>query len=255
MSISGDFLLISILAIIILAIIILVGTFIYSRAILNRYSKIISRLYRASFRGMDTERKRIAIELHNLLAIHFININKDIELLKNSLTNEHNEKLRQLESNFLKLRNETHNTIECMYPIELVRQDWEGSFKKLAQQITNGDITVNIESFASNFPSNQKLPNAFWVVQEIIINAVKHAHVKRIQISILDEDNVFRITIFYKATPEAKKWIKEKPETFNGMGRKIIKDRLNIIGGTEKILLQDGVLSHQIKITNADTNY
>lgn len=203
---------------------------------------------------MDTERKRIASELHNQIAIHYINIREDIELLKKSLTNEQNEKLGKLESNFHKLRNETHNTIECMYPTELVEQDWEGSFNKLAQQMSNGDITVNIESFASNFPDNQKLPNAFWVVQEIITNAVKHALTKRVQISMLDEDNIFSISIFYKATPEAKKWINEKPDSLNGMGRKIIKDRLNIIGGNEKIVLKDGVVSHQVKITNADTH-
>ncbi len=72
MSISGDSLLISLSLILLPAFIALIGTLLYSYFVIKRYKKVLGRLFHSSFRGVDTERKRIASELHDHLAIHSI---------------------------------------------------------------------------------------------------------------------------------------------------------------------------------------
>ncbi|MDA0984611.1 MAG: hypothetical protein O3C56_02255 [Bacteroidetes bacterium] len=247
---SEDTMLISIIAIIVPAIIILIGTMSYSRLVIKRYSKVVERLYLASFKGMDTERKRIASELHNQLAVHFINIQSDLDVVQKSLNVNQQSQLAKLELDLNVLKNDFHTTIENLYPKELASLDWEKSLKNLTEQLTTPEVSITFESFASKYPSPNKLPHVFWVIQEIITNAIKHAKIKRVQLSILDEDNIFHISIFYRATENAITWINAKQSTHKGMGLQIIKDRLRIINAKEKIEIKDQVVSHIIKMPN-----
>jgi signal transduction histidine kinase len=231
-------------------IILLIGTIIYSGVVVKRYAKVVERLYLSSFKGMDTERKRIASELHNQLAVHFINIKRDLDVIQKELKINQQSQLAKLELDLNLLENDIHTTVENLYPKELASLDWEKSLKNLTKQLTSPDVRITFESFASKFPTPNKLPQVFWVVQEIIINAIKHAKIKRLQISILDEDNIFHISIFYRATENAITWINAKQSTHKGMGLQIIKDRLRIINAKEKIEIKDQVVSHIIKMPN-----
>lgn len=247
---SEDTILISILTTIIPAIILLIGTIIYSRVVVKRYAKVVERLYLSSFKGMDTERKRIASELHNQLAMHFINIKRDLDVMQKELNINQQSQLAKLELDLNLLESDIHTTVENLYPKELASLDWEKSLKNLTEQLTTPEVSITFESFVSKFPSPNKLPHVFWVVQEIITNAIKHAKIKRLQISILDEDNIFYISIFYRATENAISWINANQPIQNGMGLQIIKDRLKIINAKEKIEIKDHVVSHIIKMPN-----
>jgi len=247
---SEDTLLISILTIMVPAIIILIGTIIYSRVVVKRYAKVVERLYLSSFKGMDTERKRIASELHNQLAMHFINIKRDLDAMQKELNINQQSKLAKLELDLNLLESDIHTTVENLYPKELVLLDWEKSLKNLTEQLTTPEVSITFESFASKYPSPNKLPHVFWVVQEIITNAIKHAKIKRLQLSILDEDSVFHISVFYRATENAITWINAKQSTHKGMGLQMVKDRLMIIDAKEKIEIKDQVVSHIIQIPN-----
>lgn len=247
---SEDTLMISILTTMVPVIILLIGTIIYSRVVVKRYAKVVERLYLSSFKGMDTERKRIASELHNQLAVHFINIKRDLDVIQKELKINQQSQLAKLELDFNLLENDIHTTVENLYPKELASLDWEKSLKNLTKQLTSPDVRITFESFASKFPSPNKLPHVFWVVQEIIINAIKHAKIKRLQMSILDEDNIFYISIFYRATENAISWINANQPTQKGMGLQMVKDRLKIINAKEITEIKDHVVSHIIKMPN-----
>lgn len=203
---------------------------------------------------MDTERKRIASELHNQLAVYHINLSKDIERLKPKLTGAELEDLLKISHNIQQLKEETHQIIEYMYPQELIDSDWEGSFTKLVQQLSIGDIQISFESFTEEFPKSEFLPHAYWVVQEIVTNAIKHAKVKRIQTSALSEDGYFCFSIDYRATDNTKSWLSNKTIGSNGMGRKIIADRLKVINSKEKIQVKNHIITHLIKIPYESSN-
>ena len=238
----------SLLIILVPALFILVGTFIYSRTLLRRYSRVLRRLYRTSFKGVDTERKRIARELHDELGVHWVVMNQHFNRLKSDLTGENREQLLRLENEYHLFKDKTHQIVEFMYPKGLSNPDWDSSFKSLALQMSMGEVIVSYESDAEKYPTRNSLHHAYWAVQEIVTNAVKHAHVKRVQVTSCDDDDQLSIIVVYRATQEAIAWAKGTSSTKNGYGILIIEDRLNIIGGRQKINVQDGVLSHIISI-------
>ena len=248
MSNSGDSLIISLFAITSTAAIILIGTFTFSRIVLRRYSAVVHRLYNLSFKGVDTERKRIASELHDQLGAHWVRMSHNFERLKTELNAEQLIALNQLEVDYQLFKDKTHQIVEFMYPKGLATPNWKTSFKSMALQMSMGNVRVFFESHAERHPSENFLHHAYWAVQEILTNAIKHAHVSRIQISTVDEEGVLNIMVVYRATPEAVKWITGKRNAKGGFGTLIIGDRLRIIGAKQKITVQDQVVTHTISV-------
>ncbi len=255
MFISGDTLLLKLITITLPGICILLGTIIYSYKIINRYSKTLKRLYSCSFKGVDTERKRIASELHDHLAIHTISFYEEIKILKSRLKGNDLNHLQQIETNFNLFKYKTHQIVEYMYPKVLIELDWEASFKQLANELTMGSIRVHFESFANTSPKNDWLFHTYWAVKEIVTNAIRHGDAKQIQITATDEDNLFILAIHYMASDEAIKWHTTKTKSKTGLGNTIIQDRLSIAGAKMKVEITDRVVTQSITIKNENINF
>ena len=245
---SGDSLLIEVFGVFIPAILVTIFALLYANQTRIRYGKVMKRLYRSSFKGVDTERRRIASELHDQLGAHWVVMTQHFRSLKPKLEGEALDELLRLENDYHLFKDKTHQIVEFMYPKGLSNPDWNTSFKLLALQMSMGEVIVSYESDAEKYPSVNSLHHAYWAVQEIVTNAVKHARVKRVQITSCDDDDHLNIIVVYRATPEALAWIKCKSSSKNGYGLLIIEDRLNIIGAHQKVIVQDGVLSHIISI-------
>ncbi|MDB4177620.1 hypothetical protein N9760_07245 [Schleiferiaceae bacterium] len=245
---SGDSLLLNIMTIIGLAMMILVGAFTYSRILINRYSRVVSRLYQMSFKGADNERRRISSELHDLLGRLSVHMSGGFESLKRSLEGKDLIALKKLEDQHELFKEQTHQIVEYMYPRILDENDWEGSLKTLAEGITHGDIRVNLDWDASRYPEGKCLSHAYWVIKEIITNALKHAKAKRIQISAVDEQDRFVISITYKKTEGSINLLNRNSNSSKGIGKQIIKDRLSVIGGNEKLIFENGAVTHEIRL-------
>jgi signal transduction histidine kinase len=245
---SGDSLLIEVFGVFIPAVLVTIFAILYGNQTRIRYSKVMKRLYRSSFKGVDTERKRIASELHDQLGAHWVVMTQHFNRLKSNLKGEELAEILRLENDYHLFKDKTHQIVEFMYPKGLSNPNWESSFRSLALQMSMGDVIVSYESDAEKYPTENSLHHAYWAVQEIVTNAVKHARVKRVQITSFEEDNYFTIIVVYRATLEARNWIKSKTSSKNGYGILIIEDRLNIIGANQKVIIQDGALSHFISI-------
>jgi len=251
---SGDSLLLSLFVIIVPALIILAGTFIYSRGLIHRYSKVVSRLYQMSFNGADNERRRISSELHDHLGWHSIHMSKGFESLRSKLDEEEQFELKKLEEQHNRFKTQIHQIVEYMYPRGLDEHDWKGSFHSLAGSLTSNDIRVYLEWDVNRTPNDKSLPHAYWAVKEIITNAVKHAGVNRIQLSVVDEDDVFVVSITYKATKGVLKWLKTKSKSTKGIGRLIIRDRLSVIGAKEHVEVENSAVTHEISLNYEGTH-
>jgi len=238
------------------ALAILIGTIVYSSVIIKRYSGVLSRLYRSSFRGVDTERKRIASELHDHFALYSITMSERFESLKKKINGPELDELNHIQANFEVFQHKTHQIIEYMYPKGLLKPDWESSFLLLSQQLSIGNIRVTFESFAKTVPQNEWLHHTYWSIQEIVTNAIRHAGVERVQISAVDEDQLFTICVHYRATETAINWIKNKSKSLSksGLGTQIVKDRLDIIGAKMDVVVQDGVVTHFITLKNENSS-
>jgi len=245
---SADSLLIEVIGVFIPAILVTIFAILHFNRIRFRYAKVMKRLYRSSFQGVDSERKRIASELHDQLGAHWVVMTQHFNRLKSNLNGEELAEILRLENDYHLFKDKTHQIVEFMYPKGLSNPDWDSSFKSLALQMSMGEVIVSYESDAEKYPTRNSLHHAYWAIQEIVTNAVKHARVKRVQITSCEEDNYFTIIVVYRATPEARNWIKSKTSSKNGYGILIIEDRLNIIGANQKVIIQDGALSHFISI-------
>jgi len=247
---SGDSLLLSILAILVPAVGILVGTGLYAYSLLVRYSRVLTRLYRSSFKGVDSERKRIASELHDHLGAFSVQMSDGFEKIKQKEYKDSKAEIEALERAFSEFRYETHNIVEYMYPKGLVDPNWSKSFRQLSQQLSMNDVVVEFEMIGEKTPSNDYLHNTYWAVHEIIVNAIKHSKAKRIQISITSQLSDFTINIQYMATPHTRQWIKGRHRTKSGFGTNIIQDRLKMVNAKDKIRTQKGFVSHTITFQN-----
>jgi signal transduction histidine kinase len=245
---SGDSLLLSVLAIIIPAVGILIGTGLYAQSMLRRYSKALKRLYRASFKGVDTERKRIASELHDHLGAHAVLMSEGFEKVRLKKFIDSKTEIEDLVREFNTFRYETHKIVEYMYPKGLVDPDWSSSFQRLAQQLSMNDVVVEFEMLGEMTPPDSSLHHTYWAVHEIIVNAIRHSKAKRIQLSMVSQPSDFTITIQYKASPQSRKWIKSNKQTSSGFGTSIIKDRLNIVKAKYDIQIIDGFVSNLIRL-------
>lgn len=251
---SADSLLIEVAGVFVPALIITVFSILYSYQITARYKRAIKRLYKMSFKGVDTERKRIAAEMHDHLALHSITLSQEIASLKKKLNDDQLKELIRIESYFDLFQHRTHQIIEYMYPKVLIESDWEASLEQLAQQLSIGKIRVSFESFVTSYPKKEWLYHTYWAIQEIVTNAVRHSKVNRIQISAVNENGFACISIHYRATPEANNWMKSKISMKSGLGTQIINDRLDIIGAKMNVEIQDGVVTHSIILENENIN-
>ena len=74
------------------------------------------------------------------------------------------------------------------------------------------------------------------------------------QITAIDEDQKFILSIHYRATEEAKNWIESNSKFKTGLGTMMILDRLSIVDAKMKIEIIDGVVTHSIILKNENTN-
>lgn len=245
---SGDSLLLSILAVLVPAVGILIGTGLYAYSMLGRYSKALKRLYSSSFKGVDSERKRIASELHDHLGAHSVLMSDGFEKIKQKNYTVSKAEIEALERQLNTFRFETHKIVEYMYPKGLVEPNWAKSFELLAQQLSMNYIVVDFEMLGKKTPPDEYLHHTYWAVHEIIVNAIKHSKAKHIQISITSQLMDFTINVQYKATPQTHRWIQGGHNTKSGFGTNIIKDRLKIVKAKDSIRTNKGYVSHTITL-------
>lgn len=251
---SADSLLISLAGIFIPSIAISVFIYAYSWKILKRYKKALTRLYKVSFTGIDTERIRIANLLHDHTGSQRLTFNQSFDSLKSGASDEQLKSINALESKLQVFFYETSTLVEHLYPKELLRNNWEESFKQMAEQLTTGTFEVIYENSAVAFPPIALLHHSYWAIKEKITNAARHGGAKTIQLSSYQDGEDFLISVVYKATPNAKRWIMKKEKSDLGRGTFIIKHRLDLIGAENKPSISDGYIIDLIKIQYEHSN-
>lgn len=253
MYLSVDIFLISLIIIIATSLVVLIGVLIYSYFIIKRYSSVLKRLYKSSFKGIDTERMRIASELHDLLSLYSISLSQDFDKVKLNKSEKELEEIIFLEDGLDKFKQRVHEIVEYMYPVSLTNLDWNLAFLQLSNQLSIGEIVILYENFASSSPKYDWLKHVYWVVKEIITNAIKHSRIKRAQILITDDNGFFIISIYHSVTQESKIWHESKfVSNKKGIGQLIILDRLRIIGAQLNTRIEDNIFSYKIKLKIQD---
>jgi len=232
----------------------LIGTALYSYMTITRYSKTIKRLYKMNFNSLEFERKRISNDLHDQLGSKMAIINRTIDSLSNKLNEHQKPDLNLVQSHLLLFHNDVRKILEAIHPRDLMNGNWQNSVQELVNDLCIDETIVQVEFHTAITPKEEFSYHLFRIIQEKLSNIFAHTKTKRIQIVVNDENNYFQISIIYKHEARLKTFLTGKIGILKGRGELIIKDRLKIIGGKNKISYNSGYISDLITIPHEHFN-
>ncbi len=248
MSNSGDSFLFNIFAVLIPSIALLIGTVIFSNIVIKRYSKTISRLYKMNFNSLETERKRIANDLHDQLGYKMSVINKSIENLTSKLQLENNSDIKMVQSQLRLFHYDISRVLEAIHPRDLMNGKWRESIQQLTEDLSIGDTNIHVNFHTTKNPKEEHLQNFYRIIQEKLSNIITHTHSNRIQIDIHSENSNIHVCIVYKSDITLIQKVALKLGSKRGRGLLILNDRLKIINATNSITVSEGNIIDTISI-------
>ena len=184
------------------------------------------KLVKASIKGQNNERERIALELHDSIGGNIAGIKL---LLNNSDTSDLTSINLQIDETYRQVRDLSHNLI----PKKFSKNNFCNILREYLNNILKGSsITSNINAYPVedvDLLDESLQAEIFKIIQELITNTIKHAKASSIDIQINLIDNVLGIIfedngIGFNAQKQT-----------NGIGFKNMKSRLKKISGVLNI--------------------
>ena len=185
------------------------------------------KLIKASIQGQDTERKRIAQELHDSIGGNLAAIKLQLNSNESKGENLHFLSInKQIDDTYEKVRELSHNLIPKKFG--------ENNFCDVLEEYCNN--IGNARNFSSSFNAHPRTEidhldeqlqiEVFKIIQELITNTIKHAKATSIELQLNLVNDVLNILF----EDNGVGFIVE--QNVNGIGFKNIKNRLDKISGT-----------------------
>jgi len=242
MQISEDYFLISLAAIIGPAFALLLGSMFISLLTIRKYSRAVKRLYQMNFRGVETERKRIANDMHDQVGYTIMQVRNSLqEASKKELDNQALEQISLAQYLIGDLHLSLRQLIENVYPRELMESNWKESFKQLATGMSLGERHVEMDIEVESELNTQQLHQMFRLTQEMLANIFTHAKVDRVTMHIYEEDDLVMLNFTYQSSWMGNPLIKSP----HGRGTFIINERMRLLDAKYKKYYEDGY-KHEI---------
>lgn len=191
------------------------------------------KLTQALLDGEERERKRVARDLHDGLGGMLAGVKLNLSGMEDThqefaQDNELNRVIGQLDNSIIELRRIARN----MMPDTLLKLGLEMALKDLCEAYNTPKMEVSFQAMniATDIPlSNQT--NIYRIIQELISNAVKHAHAGRILVQCSQNGPLFLITIEDNGTGFDTAVL----DTKKGLGWSNIKNRVAFLKGKLEI--------------------
>jgi two-component system NarL family sensor kinase len=204
---------------------------------LEKESQIVAAI--AALQGEESERSRLARDLHDglgglLSGIKFkLNHLKGNFLLDNSSKTDFENTLELLDSSVKELRRVAHN----MMPEALIKLGLKDATSDFCSEISNPTIQVDFRFYGENRRIDQKIEiSSFRIIQELVNNALKHSEASQIVVQIVQEAERLSISV----QDNGKGFDLKKLETNKGVGLSSIKSRVAAHNGTIDINIEPG---------------
>lgn len=146
--------------------------------------------------GQEKERERLARDLHDglggLLSATKLQLS-DLLDKKNEIKNEELKVISDhIDFAINKLRKVSHN----LMPDLIIKYGLEVALKEFAIRMKNNnlEIHVNFLSYTNTLETEKQL-FVYRIIQELVNNAIKHAQAKHIIIQLVEETNLYQITV------------------------------------------------------------
>ncbi|MCR5723032.1 MAG: sensor histidine kinase [Lachnospiraceae bacterium] len=187
-------------------------------------------------RLQEQDRQRIAAELHDSVLQNLSLVMHNLELAEKFIDYDAVRAKLELESN-RKIVKETIDDIRStIFDLRPMQFDDFGFRKTLENQLeeyklrTSMDITYRIDDIDSR--DNLILLTIFRIVQELVINSIKHSKGNNINVQVLEAGS----GIYIEESDDGIGISDEDLKKDNHFGLKILKERVNMINGNIKRL-------------------
>lgn len=198
--------------------------------------KISSKDSSIFLRLQEQDRQRIAAELHDSVLQNLSLVMHNLELAEKFIDYDAVRAKLELESN-RKIVKETIDDIRStIFDLRPMQFDDFGFRKTLENQLeeyklrTSMDITYRIDDIDSR--DNLILLTIFRIVQELVINSIKHSKGNNINVQVLEAGS----GIYIEESDDGIGISDEDLKKDNHFGLKILKERVNMINGNIKRL-------------------
>lgn len=176
--------------------------------------------------GQETERTRIASDLHDGLAQNLVMLNLELSSLKN---NNVTERIIFLQNEVNKMINETRKIAHNMMPDVLVDLGLPKALKsliaKLNESITEIKFTLTVTEPFTNIDKNTEV-QLYRMAQELLSNTIKHSGANKCDIQL--ESSLKKIRLVVK---DNGKGMRINDESENGIGLKNLLTRTHSLKG------------------------
>lgn len=194
---------------------------------------------KALLQGEETERKRIAGDLHDglggMLAGVKINLSK---LADNADNNE------SMNANLYKVIDQLDNSVtelrriaRKMMPESLIQLGLEASLRDMCESLTTAKTSVEFQAFSISRELNRDIQvTVFRVVQELLANAIRHANASQIIVQCSQNENIFYISVEDNGTGFDQNIL----TVSKGIGINNVKNRVDLLKGKMDIASTTG---------------
>lgn len=194
-------------------------------------------------RTLESDRKRIAHELHDDISSKLNVISLNCHLLKiPNLSSEDNEEImKNIIEYTSKALNSSKEMAYSLLPPVLDKFGLHAGIEELCAELNNNEsVVIQYESklkFA--FEDNESHIHIFRILQELLTNSIEHGKAKSISV-LFDEINGKRTCIY---SDNGIGFDLKQIENHNGLGIKNIVSRVAVLGGniTIESQLNDGI--------------
>jgi len=179
--------------------------------------------------GQDTERKRLAMDLHDGLS-HRVS---SLTFIVDGFFKSHN-KYVELTNTITDILTNIRELSHRMLPTQLENLGLITTIKNMASTINKSDkFFVEFETDINKRLSNKLEINLYYLINELVNNATKHSNGNNIFVQLYEYKDSFSLSV-----EDNGRGIKTN-ETSDGMGLKNIRSRVEYLGGTISIDSKD----------------
>jgi signal transduction histidine kinase len=149
----------------------------------------------AVLQGEEQERHRLARDLHDglggMLAAVKLNLSGQLSAVETKQT-ELRRIIGQVDSSVTELRRIAHN----MMPVNLLKFGLETALRDMCESLMTDQLTIDFQAYGiSRTLPEQKQVHIYRIVQEMLVNAIRHGEADNIILQCNQDGNNFLITL------------------------------------------------------------
>ncbi|MGZ3871616.1 MAG: sensor histidine kinase [Mucilaginibacter sp.] len=207
----------------------------YQKNIQKLHQAQRDQLIEAAVRSEETERHRIAEELHDEVGAILSSSKLHFQGIRINTVDDNNKQLYEKGKELLneainQVRGISHN----LHSNILKEFGLNAAIQHFTEKILHNTVIIKASTSLDNSYTAQPHENdisIYRMVQELVNNIIKHAHAKKIFISSVYKNDVLKLTIYHDGNGLTQKQYEKLRFQKHGLGLKNIQNRVILLKG------------------------